>query len=108
MFMRTLILLVYLGLIGCSHYADDDWLGQDKALHFAGSALLTAAAMEAAQQRGYAGGRKARFGLLFSLSFGIGKELHDSRPQGSGWSWKDLIWDVAGSAAGYTLYQALD
>ncbi|MCR3809215.1 hypothetical protein K3Z95_13645, partial [Pseudomonas aeruginosa] len=26
----------------------------------------------------------------------------------SGWSWKDLAWDLAGAAAGYGLYQAAE
>ncbi|MBG3902852.1 YfiM family lipoprotein [Pseudomonas aeruginosa] len=106
--MRALLGAACLSLGGCSHFAEDDWLGQDKALHFASSAALAAAGMQAAHERGLRGGRQARFGLSFSLAFGVGKELHDSRAAGSGWSWKDLAWDVAGSAAGYSLYRAAD
>ncbi|MGX8847200.1 hypothetical protein ACWWJ2_19055, partial [Pseudomonas aeruginosa] len=54
------------------------------------------------------GARQARFGLSFSLAFGVGKEFYDSRSAGSGWSWKDLAWDLAGAAAGYGLYQAAE
>ncbi len=45
------------------------------------------------------------FGLMFSVSLGASKELWDSRPEGSGWSWKDLAWDVAGASTGYTVWQ---
>ncbi|ALS13723.1 hypothetical protein AOU28_20060 [Pseudomonas aeruginosa] len=82
--MRALLVAACLLLGGCSHFAEDDWLGEDR------------------------GARQARFGLSFSLAFGVGKELYDSRSAGSGWSWKDLAWDLAGAAAGYGLYQAAE
>ena len=47
----------------------------------------------------------AQFGMLFSISLGAAKELYDSRPAGTGWSWHDFAYDVAGAVAGYTLYQ---
>ncbi len=49
----------------------------------------------------------AIFGILFSVSLGAAKELYDSRPNGTGWSWHDFAYDVAGSIAGYSLYQSL-
>ncbi len=33
--MRALLVAACLLLGGCSHFAEDDWLGEDKALHFA-------------------------------------------------------------------------
>ena len=103
--MRALLVVACLLLGGCSHFAEDDWLGEDKALHFASSAALTAAGIQMAHDRGLHGARQARFGLSFA--FGVGKELYDSRSAGSGWSWKDLAWDP-GAAAGYGLYQAAE
>lgn len=38
--MRALLVAACLLLGGCSHFAEDDWLGEDKALHFASSAAL--------------------------------------------------------------------
>ncbi len=49
--------------------------------------------------------RSAAIGLMFSLSLGASKELWDSRPEGSGWSWKDFVWDVAGATTGYAIWQ---
>ncbi|EIP4374663.1 hypothetical protein LRV76_005075, partial [Escherichia coli] len=49
--------------------------------------------------------RSATFGLMFSVGLGASKELWDSRPEGSGWSWKDFTWDVAGATTGYTVWQ---
>lgn len=48
--------------------------------------------------------RSAMFGLMFSVSLGRQKSFGDSRPEGSGWSWKDLL-DVAGASTGYTVWQ---
>ena len=46
--MRALLVAACLLLGGCSHFAEDDWLGEDKALHFASSAALAAAGMQMA------------------------------------------------------------
>ncbi|EOC1335348.1 YfiM family lipoprotein [Cronobacter turicensis] len=103
--MRVLLLPLVVTLTGCSHMAQDSWAGQDKAQHFLGSALLSAAGNEYAQRQGHSPDRSATFGLMFSVSLGATKELWDSRPAGSGWSWKDLAWDVAGASAGYAVWQ---
>ncbi|MBF2998431.1 hypothetical protein HKT22_36775, partial [Pseudomonas aeruginosa] len=50
--MRALLVAACLLLGGCSHFAEDDWLGEDKALHFASSAALAAAGMQMAHDRG--------------------------------------------------------
>ena len=105
--MRALLVAACLLLGGCSHFAEDDWLGKDKALHFASSAALAAAGMQMARPRPARRSpgtlRPERLARL-----GVGKEFYDSRSAGSGWSWKDLAWDLAGAAAGYGLYQAAE
>ncbi|PIJ49170.1 hypothetical protein BL250_13445 [Erwinia sp. OLTSP20] len=103
--MRFCWLLVILGCSGCSHMANDNWTGKDKAEHFIASGLLSAAGSEYSQHQHMSNSRSASFGLLFSLSLGAAKEAYDSRPSGSGWSWKDFSWDVAGAATGYTLWR---
>ncbi|STS84461.1 outer membrane lipoprotein [Klebsiella pneumoniae] len=60
---------------------------------------------EYAQHQGYSRDRSAAIGLMFSVSLGASKELWDSRPAGSGWSWKDFAWDVAGATTGYAVWQ---
>ncbi|MBF3290721.1 hypothetical protein HKT38_41650, partial [Pseudomonas aeruginosa] len=55
--MRALLVAACLLLGGCSHFAEDDWLGEDKALHFASSAALAAAGMQMAHDRGLRGAR---------------------------------------------------
>ncbi len=85
--------------------AQDSWTGQDKAQHFIASAMLAAAGNEYARHQGMSADRSAAFGLLFSVSLGAAKESWDSRPSGTGWSWKDFAWDVAGATTGYALWQ---
>lgn len=106
--MRLILLITILLLTGCSHMAQDQWTGQDKAQHFIGSALLSAAGNEYARHQGASRDRSATIGLVFAISLGAAKEGWDSRPAGSGWSWKDFAWDVAGASAGYTLWQLTD
>ena len=98
--MRLFILTSVLLLSGCSHMANDSWSGQDKAQHF-----IASAGNEYAQHQGNSRDRSAVIGLMFSVSLGASKELWDSRPAGSGWSWKDFAWDVAGASTGYAVWQ---
>lgn len=103
--VRLCILASILTLCGCSHMASDGWSGQDKAQHFITSAMLAAAGNEYARHQGNSNDRSAAIGLMFSISLGASKELWDSRPSGSGWSWKDFAWDVAGASTGYAVWQ---
>lgn len=105
--MHRIILLFVLMLTGCGgmHTARDNWSGQDKAQHFIASAMLSAAANEYGQHQGWNHDRSAGFGLLFSIAAGAGKEAWDSRSNGTGWSWKDFIWDIAGASTGYAIWQ---
>ncbi|MNC05161.1 lipoprotein [compost metagenome] len=102
--LRLLLPLVFL-LSGCSHMAQDQWHGQDKAQHFIASAILSAAGNEYGHHQNWSDSRSANFGFLFSVSLGATKEFWDSSEAGSGWSWKDFTWDVAGAATGYAIWQ---
>ena len=85
----------------------DDWFGQDKALHYSVSVGLAGA--------GYAGGAllfdapEARWlsGAGVALGAGVAKELYDAG-RGSFFSFKDLTWDVLGTASGLALSWAVD
>jgi len=103
--VRIFLLLALILLSGCSHMAQDGWTGRDKAQHFLSSAMLSAAGNEYAQRRGMSRDRSGAVGVMFSISTGASKELWDSRPVGSGWSWKDFAWDVAGATTGYAVWQ---
>jgi putative lipoprotein len=92
------------GCSGCTHFANDQWTGKDKAEHFIGSAVLAAAGTAYGDHQGWNEARSRSFGLMFSVGLGAAKELYDSREGGSGWSWKDFSWDIAGAAVGYSAY----
>ncbi|SFN50790.1 putative lipoprotein [Xenorhabdus japonica] len=47
---------------------------------------------------------KVRNLVYYYHSIGTAKELYDSRPSGTGWSWHDIAYDIAGAIAGYSLY----
>lgn len=66
--MRLFILTSILAISGCSHMANDQWSGQDKAQHFIASAMLTATGTEYAQHQGNSRDRSAAIGLMFSVS----------------------------------------
>jgi len=85
----------------------DDWLGADKALHFDATFVLASA--------GYGVGalfsddvrvRLASGGAL-ALSAGVAKELWDLSGHGDA-SWRDLTWDVIGTAAGLAVVATID
>ena len=77
---------------------EDAWYGEDKVRHLGASAAITAI--------GY-GGARVVFGHDESIGIAIGaaaaagllRELHDGRD--GRFSYKDLVWDAVGIAAGY-------
>ncbi len=101
--------LILFNLSGCSgaHWANDNWKGKDKAQHFLFSAGAAAAANAYADRQNMSHRQAAQFGILFSIGLGAAKELYDSRPAGTGWSWHDFTYDIAGAIAGYSLYQSM-
>ncbi|MEY0579784.1 YfiM family lipoprotein [Providencia manganoxydans] len=89
------------------HWSNDNWTGQDKAQHFAFSAAMAMAGNAYADRQNWQHREAAQFGILLSVSLGAAKELYDSRPEGTGWSWHDFAYDVAGAVAGYSLYNTM-
>lgn len=85
----------------------DPWLGPDKALHFSLSAGLAGG--------GYAVGAtlfeepppRLIVGGALALGLGVAKELYDLTGAGDP-SWRDLAWDVIGTATGLAIAWAID
>ncbi|WP_413721318.1 YfiM family lipoprotein [Sodalis sp. RH24] len=101
---RTVIILPLIFCSACAHMAQDNWTGRDKTAHFISSATLAYAGSAVAEHQNASPARSRNIGFAFALSLGALKETFDSRAAGSGWSWKDFAWDVAGASAGYSLY----
>lgn len=75
----------------------DRWLGRDKLLHFAASAVVQGASHAVLRSNGAGYGGASRGAALVTLSVGVGKEVWDSRRGGDA-SWRDLAWDAIGGA----------
>lgn len=103
--MRTPFLIIPLFLTGCSHMANDNWSGQDKAQHFLASAMLSAAGNEYALHQGYSRDRSATMGLMFSISLGHQKNFGIAAPREAAGAGKDFARDVAGATTGYAVWQ---
>lgn len=82
-------------------WADDAWLGRDKALHFTISFLLTTNGQYVLVNKFDAGeGAALPVSAGGALAVGLAKEVYDARRiGGSGFSVRDLAWDAAGIAA---------
>jgi putative lipoprotein len=87
--------------------AADDWFGRDKALHFAASAGIALGGYGGAAL--FTADRPPRLvtGGGLALAAGIAKEISD-RYTGGDPSWRDLGWDVIGTATGLTVAYMID
>lgn len=104
--MRLVALCPLLGCTACAHMAQDNWTGRDKTAHFFSSAAFVVAGGALAEHQNASPVHSRQIGFAFSLSLGAAKEAYDSRPAGSGWSWKDFAWDGLGAMAGYGILAA--
>ena len=87
--MRKYLILLLLPAIA---FAQDSWLGKDKAQHFAGSAVLSYTFSEV---------MSADKAFLASVGIGLAKEIYDKQhPDKHTASYKDFVWDVAGAYVG--------
>jgi putative lipoprotein len=94
-------------LLSTTARAADDWLGPDKAVHFGVSAGLGLGGYAAASPFLEGVPARAIAGSSFSLSLGVAKELYDLSGHGDA-SWRDLTWDVVGTAVGVGLAVLFD
>ena len=100
-----LLLTGMLGLVGCAALrpCDDAWRGRDKAYHFAAGAALGAGTALAGHEAGWSDGANAAAALGVVIVVGGGKEWYDQEVKKTCWSWKDVVWDLAGGMVGWTL-----
>ena len=91
--MKRYIVAIAAGLIATSAISQDSWTGADKQKHFAfsfGAGFLA---------RGIFPDLTAQQAVAVGMIPGIVKEFADSG-NGGKFSGKDLVWDLAGAAAG--------
>ncbi|WP_237387295.1 YfiM family lipoprotein [Xenorhabdus sp. Sc-CR9] len=106
---NILIIFPLLLNTSCSNIrqANDNWVGKDKAQHFLFSAVVAAAGNAYGDRQNWKHRDSAQFGVFLSIGLGAAKEFYDSRPSGTGWSWHDIAYDIAGAITGYSLYQSM-
>jgi putative lipoprotein len=106
--MGPIVALSWVGPRHRVHAADPDpWLGRDKALHFSATTALALGGYGASSFKTDAPLTRLAAGVTLGLGAGIAKELVDLGGAGDA-SWKDLTWDVIGTATGVLVASAID
>lgn len=78
----------------------DSWTGRDKSRHFITSALLVCAGSAGVRSLDRSRSESLNWGVGFSFSMGLAKEVHDKRQPGNHFCWKDLTADLLGIVFG--------
>jgi putative lipoprotein len=82
----------------------DPWFAKDKMYHFVVSGAIGAGATSLAMKYGDFHEGSPLMGISVSATVGAGKEYYDAAVKQTFWSWKDMMWDLAGGTAGSYLY----
>jgi len=90
-----------------SESTDDPWWGRDKALHFGVSGVLAATGYATSSLWFDKAWQRASVGAAFALTLGVTKELVDLAGYGHP-SYKDMLFNLAGTALGVTLAYLVD
>jgi len=106
--MKKYLFIIIIILMVVSLQAKSKWLGEDKVLHFAGSAFLTywnygmsEDIMENSSEE------SIYFAVSFTLALGTAKEYSDKKLKKTGFSWRDIAYDTAGVIVGIVLINNL-
>lgn len=83
-------------------FALDGWFGADKMKHFFMSAFIQSMAYSSARAVGSSHDGAFVSATAATVGFGIGREIYDGKVKRA-FSYKDLVWDGAGLAAGMIL-----
>jgi putative lipoprotein len=82
---------------------NDEWFAKDKYTHFFLSTAISAAAANAAKNNGQENCDAALIGFSVTLTLGAAKESYDKRKKETLYSYRDMVWNAAGSATGSLL-----
>lgn len=83
-------------------FAADGWFGADKMKHFFMSAFIQSIAYSSVRAAGASHDGAFVSATAATAGFGLGREIYDGRVKRA-FSYKDLVWDGAGLAAGMVL-----
>lgn len=83
---------------------EDSWTSADKWKHFSSSAIITVENhYYLTRQFSVPRNQSIHYSMTLSLSVGLAKEIFDSTREANIFSWKDLIYDMAGTVVGTVL-----
>jgi putative lipoprotein len=85
----------------------DPWFARDKALHFGVSAGITIVGYAGASLKTDHRPTRRAAAILLGLTAGVSKEVWDAFGPGDA-SWRDLAWDVIGTATGVLFAAGID
>jgi len=78
----------------------DPWWGEDKMYHFAVAGVIGAASAKVAENHHAGPCEAAAIGISTTFVIGAGKEWYDMKFKKTFFSWKDMVWDLAGGTLG--------
>jgi putative lipoprotein len=109
-FRGVVAVLLLVVIAGCAHQSkkEDPWFGKDKLYHFVASGVIGAGVTELAQRNGVHECTAPVIGVSVTLGIGAGKEMYDKYHKGTFYSWKDMMWDLAGGTFGSVLVADCD
>ena len=106
--MKKYLFIIIIFLLIASLQAKSKWMGEDKVLHFTGSAFLTYWNYGMNKDiLGYPAEKSVYFAVSFTLVLGTAKEYSDKKLKDTGFSWHDLAYDTAGVIVGIVLINNL-
>ncbi len=106
--MKKYLFIILIILLAVSLPAKSKWLGEDKVLHFTGSAFLTYWNYGMNKDiLGHSSKESVYFAVSFTLALGTAKEYSDKKLKKTGFNWYDLAYDTAGVIAGIVLINNL-
>jgi putative lipoprotein len=85
----------------------DAWFARDKALHFGVSAGITVVGYAGASLKTDDRPTRRAAAIVLGLGAGVTKEVWDAFGHGDA-SWRDLTWDVIGTATGVLVAAGID
>lgn len=98
---RLLMLMLISSMFsGCASNPTDPWWAEDKAAHLAVSTVLSAAVTRHGMHVGNSGAKAHAQAVGVVLLIGASKEAYDATYGGTGWSWRDMTWNLLGSLLG--------
>lgn len=83
----------------------DPWFGEDKLKHFVTSFVATSLAVSGARIAGVERSTSIAVGAGIGVGVGVLKEVNDARTGGI-FSYRDILWDLAGVSAAAAVAEA--